>query len=204
MDEVYCLHQVKVEMIDFAYASYRRMLERSTLRVTSITDILREKEQLVVLENILDECSVHGELNDFFGHSWSVLGLDKMRANMEQNFTLKVARLSEIRGFKIQRFGWILSILFGLSGAVNLAQNFIAILQQRRRRLVPSVLTFLNAGYSVSVDIESSFSGVCSACRYSKERHFLRWQQNRQLEIIKNIGKACNTDKTPTYYLYDK
>lgn len=150
LDEVYCLHQIKVEIIDFAYTSYWRMLERSTLSITSVTEILREKEQLIALENILEECSIHGELNDFFKHSWKILSFDKMRANIEQNFVLKIARLSELRGLNIQRFGWILSILFGLSGAVNLAQNFVQPLW-RQSGMTPRIGEDLFKIYSTAI-----------------------------------------------------
>ncbi|MEN6620711.1 MAG: hypothetical protein ABFD50_04045 [Smithella sp.] len=138
MDEVYCHHQIKVELTDFVYVSYQRMMERSTLNVKNVTDILHEKEQLLALEKNLQECSHSGELNDFFLHTWEVFGLNSIRANIEQNFALKIARLSELRGLSIQRFGWILSIIFGLSGAVALAQNFIQPLWRQLAIPLPS------------------------------------------------------------------
>lgn len=125
MDEVYGHHQIKVELTDFAYVSYQRMMERSTLNVKNVTEILHEKEQLLALENNLQVCSHSGELNDFFLHTWNIFGLNSIRTNIEQNFALKIARLSEIQGLSMQRFGWVLSIIFGLSGVVELGQNFV-------------------------------------------------------------------------------
>ncbi len=125
LDEIYGEHQIKAELIDYTYALYNRLLERSSLEAKGIKNILKEKEQLYYQEGILNSYGNHGELNDLYCYAWKALELDKIRTRIENNINLKLSILSELRGQRIQRFGWILSIIFGLSGTANISEHFV-------------------------------------------------------------------------------
>lgn len=123
-------HHIKTEMVEYFYASFKRLHERSLSRFSRIDDIINEKEALFQLKKLLSGISNYGEINDMFKSVWNVLGIDGLEKSIQENLALRMEEIRETKNWRIIRFGWFVSFVFSLLGTIQLSEKIIKPLWQ--------------------------------------------------------------------------
>jgi len=112
--------QVRAEHANYIYMSYNNLLETLSLPLSELNLLSEIKSILSYYKYLINHVSIYGELNDYFRKVWDVLKLKEIESQILDNISIKIEKLKEKRDSRIIKFGFLLSIIFGLLGAVNI------------------------------------------------------------------------------------
>lgn len=112
--------QVRAEYANYIYMSYNHLLEILSLPLSELNLLSKIKSILNNYRYLINHVSIYGELNDYFHKVWDVLKLKEIESQILDNISIKIEMLKEIRDLRIMKFGFLLSIVFGLLSTVNI------------------------------------------------------------------------------------
>lgn len=118
---------VKSEMIDHLNMTYRKGEELSRDHDVDLEEISSMKSRLSELNRILDFrlTSQYGEIRDLLSRASGVLQIATIREAIDSNISFRVSYIREESDRRLQVYGLVLALIFGLVGTTGLAQDII-------------------------------------------------------------------------------
>lgn len=116
--------EAKAQFIDFIYASYQRLEERSFDPHATISTLSEDRRELFRIESILAKPAQSGEIKDMFDTAFRILELERTRSRIAEGASLNLERLREMRDYGRQKFEWALIVVLGISSANGLGKDF--------------------------------------------------------------------------------
>ena len=117
-------HQVKSEMLDYGYMVYRRMAGVAA-GIQSLDSVLSARRNFSEFESALIGCGRFGEIRDLLQDGWNAIGLDRIRRQITEAFSVGEAEAT-IRERRLwNRLGFAVSIILGVSAVPRLAREVL-------------------------------------------------------------------------------
>jgi len=108
---------IQEEFIDYLDITYRQQLEKSSIKPGKNETIFDKRTKILNLLDISRKVGYAGEINEFHEFAGKKLKWDEMRKQAEENIRLS----AEYSDDNFRKFGLVISIIFGLSAASNIA-----------------------------------------------------------------------------------
>jgi hypothetical protein len=118
-------HHAKVEMLEYGYATHRRMAERVRSRESTVSEALGAQRNLIDLELQMAEAGRYGEIRDLLVAGWRAWGVDRLRDATARLLAVRQAEADHHTSARSGRASTYLAIVAVLLAAPPLAAVFV-------------------------------------------------------------------------------
>lgn len=119
--------QIKSEYIDYVLITYRKIEAISTDPSATISDILKLRKKLSLIDRMIDlqSYSHYGDVRKYIDQSLDMLQLDRLRSTIEKNIAIKSQTLEILSNRRNRGFVSLITIVFGIVGASGLSKDVV-------------------------------------------------------------------------------
>lgn len=117
--------EVFQEAIIFNQMTHMKYIERSTLSLESQSFFSSELLNISTLESLSIDISPYGELTKMYLEANSIFKIDDTRNRIEHNLRIRSEDLQQKRENLTRKFGWLITMFFGVIGSISLAEKII-------------------------------------------------------------------------------
>ena len=117
-------NQTACEMLEYGHMLHRRMLE-SVATLKSPETALRERENLVELENAISNVSGYGEIRDLLSQGWHAMGVNKLQTAISDLIAIRHTETSAKEGRRLSALQTVLSLIFGVLAIPTFATGVV-------------------------------------------------------------------------------
>jgi hypothetical protein len=118
-------HQVKAELLDYAYALHRRIAEAAFVVSSEAKRLFVAQHDLAMFELQMHDASHFGEIRDLLARGLKAYGVSTFRTLVSEAIRTREAIVSNARTRKLERFAIVVSLVLGTLSVPTLAGEVI-------------------------------------------------------------------------------